>query len=889
MRRVLALTLTLLIILSLLPNRSAAVKAAALKDGDIGFFWKNPTDPAEKANAERFDLQATDRALEALVELRDSNYEKPSDLNDRIHMAREFLLKQASQGIWIDYWGDWAALAVARAREPGEWEAAADHLHSLRDKIATKDFAQTVAYDVYWQPTPTFIGTTELDRALLVAAAVYAEDADALSGFLGSMRDEGGTPILTELLSKRMHYTDGSKVHFGIVDPAAWEANSLASHAYTVIALARVGQLPEALAAPAANWLLSVQSEDGSWGWAAGEPGDPDSTAFALRALAVLSSYLSDSEITSNINHAADEGFAYLQRQLDGKGLIHVTGINWDGTRYDNPSSISTSEVLLALLAWNRDPGAFRKDDTSVSLLGGLLAAQQMDPFALPDEAEPEPEVRRVALEVRGQGRTYFSGTVAFYPDEEANPVTALAKTRLSYRFANHYVSQIEDLAAAGTAGWKYAVNGRVPGRAADDYPLDDGDWVVWFYALSYLDSGGFQEDISLEKIEAPVVSDAVKKAREEAAEKAKDALETLANELNWQTKVKTPLELLQGATLDFPAGSETLYSDEELSYWRDVLSLNKVDVAQKVSAGQEAKAGDELGEVGLTLPAGALEKDETITVKENEWNDKLPLPLTHKLLSHVYSLGPDGINFKEPVTFALKLIVSEDTSAADLVLAYFDRVRQVWRPVPAVLDRANGQILARLTHFSDYAVLKRVELPPSFPDIEQGWDWAKDSISLLALKGVVSGNLVGLFEPERPVTRGEFARFLARTLSLPPADGTSFHDILPGAWYAKDVAACVQAGLLTGVGDKFYPDALLTREQVAVILARALPQGETPELTFADKDTIAPWARAGVARAQAAGLIQGIGADTFAPRLPVSRAQAAVLLVRLTGSGVKF
>lgn len=879
MRRLLLVLLVLTLLATLLPNLNQPALAASLEDGDRGFFWKDPADPEEKEDYQTFDLQATARGLEALVELSKSDFAKPKDLSERILAACDFLSDEASDGIWNDRWGDWAALAVARAGG-----SAAKHLASIKEKIATKDFfRETVACDVYGQPAPSFISTTELDRALLVAAAVYAKDAGALSSCLSSMQDKSGTPILTELVSSRVYHLDGSKVHFGIVDPAAWEANSLASHAYTIIALARVGELPEALAAPAANWLLSVQSEDGSWGWAAGEPGDPDSTAFALRALAVLSSYLSDSEITSNINHAADEGFAYLQRQLDGKGLIHVSG-NWDGTRYDNPSSISTSEVLLALLAWNRDPAAFRKDDTSVSLLGGLLAAQQMDPFALLDEAEPEPEVRRVALEVRGQGRTYFSGTVTFYPDEEANPVTALDRARLSYRFANHYVSQIEDLAAAGTAGWKYAVNGRVPSRAADNYPLDDGDWVVWFYALSYLDSGGFEEDISLEKIEAPVVSDAVKKAREEAAEKAKGALETLANELNWQTKVKTPLELLQGATLDLPAGSETLYSDEELSYWRDVLSLNKVDISQKVYPGRETQVGDELGEVSLAIPRGALEEETTITIKENEGSERPPLPPTHKYLSHIYSLGPDGISFKEPVTLALKLIVSEDTSASDLVLAYFDRERQVWRPVPAVLDRANGQILAQLTHFSDYAVLKRVELPPSFPDVEQGWDWAKDSISLLALRGVVNGNLVGLFEPARAVTRAEFARFLARTLNLEAAAGKRFSDIPAGAWYQEDVAACVAAGLLTGDGDKFYPDAPLTREQAAVILARLLPETDAGAPNFADAALISPWARTAVDRAAAAGLMQGVGGNTFAPRLPVSRAQAAVLLVRLGG-----
>lgn len=47
------------------------------------------------------------------------------------------------------------------------------------------------------------------------------------------------------------------------------------------------------------------------------------------------------------------------------------------------------------------------------------------------------------------------------------------------------YVSAIGGLAAEGTQGWNYAVNGVTPGMSSSYYELSDGDTVDWFYVLS--------------------------------------------------------------------------------------------------------------------------------------------------------------------------------------------------------------------------------------------------------------------------------------------------------------------------------------------------------------------------------------------------------------------
>jgi len=52
------------------------------------------------------------------------------------------------------------------------------------------------------------------------------------------------------------------------------------------------------------------------------------------------------------------------------------------------------------------------------------------------------------------------------------------------------YVDQVGLYAGVGTSGWVYKVNGASPPVAADQYVLDDGDRVVWYYA-TFGETGG--------------------------------------------------------------------------------------------------------------------------------------------------------------------------------------------------------------------------------------------------------------------------------------------------------------------------------------------------------------------------------------------------------------
>jgi len=165
---------------------------------------------------------------------------------------------------------------------------------------------------------------------------------------------------------------------------------------------------------------------------------------------------------------------------------------------------------------------------------------------------------------------------------------------------------------------------------------------------------------------------------------------------------------------------------------------------------------------------------------------------------------------------------------------------------------------------------------------------WAEKDINEMATKGIVSGVTETTFEPDRSITRAEFAALAARALKLSVANTESvFNDVSNDAWYAKEVGAAAAAGLIVGYDGNFRPNDTITREEMAVVIMKAYQfLGKAPLKgkisQFADKDTISAWAVDYVDGAVSSGLISGMTTDTFAPSDNATRAQVASIIKRL-------
>ena len=171
------------------------------------------------------------------------------------------------------------------------------------------------------------------------------------------------------------------------------------------------------------------------------------------------------------------------------------------------------------------------------------------------------------------------------------------------------------------------------------------------------------------------------------------------------------------------------------------------------------------------------------------------------------------------------------------------------------------------------------------------GYDWAKDSINRLAEAGIIQGTGPKTYSPGNPITRADFAILLTRALELPAASsGDNFVDVPQGAYYAAELLAAKEAGIVKGIGEnRFNPSGSISREDMMLMLARAmdaagreLQAADTSALAaFADSAQVADYAKDAVSRLVAAGVIAGDNGK-INPKGTATRAEVAVMLGRI-------
>lgn len=216
---------------------------------------------------------------------------------------------------------------------------------------------------------------------------------------------------------------------------------------------------------------------------------------------------------------------------------------------------------------------------------------------------------------------------------------------------------------------------------------------------------------------------------------------------------------------------------------------------------------------------------------------------------------------------------------------------------VPSIANtRSDGtaEMMLYAPHNSLYLIVEKEGM--TFAD-SQG-HWAQDSIERLTSKFIIQGVGDSRFEPAAEITRAEFTTFIVRSLGLSMAQDNAieFKDVPEGSWYGPAVAAAVRAGLIYGYEDgTFRPDQPIRREELAVLIGRALAFAQPPTsaqgddsdaegalYSFMDRADIALWATQDIETLVQLGVIHGRSEDRFAPKEHASRAEAVVLLGRL-------
>ena len=168
--------------------------------------------------------------------------------------------------------------------------------------------------------------------------------------------------------------------------------------------------------------------------------------------------------------------------------------------------------------------------------------------------------------------------------------------------------------------------------------------------------------------------------------------------------------------------------------------------------------------------------------------------------------------------------------------------------------------------------------------NLDTASEWARDYIQRAVSMGIVPEAIQNNFTNN--TTRAEFAA-LAVSLYENITGQAIIGRITFNDTDDVNVQKAAYIGVVTGVGDDmFAPDAHLTREQAAVMIARLaeaigspLPQA-TPG--FADNNAISSWAINQAGQVQAAGVMGGVGENTFDPQGTFTREQSIITILRL-------
>jgi len=176
-----------------------------------------------------------------------------------------------------------------------------------------------------------------------------------------------------------------------------------------------------------------------------------------------------------------------------------------------------------------------------------------------------------------------------------------------------------------------------------------------------------------------------------------------------------------------------------------------------------------------------------------------------------------------------------------------------------------------------------------SFGDVKD--HWAESYINFAFIRNLFIGVGENRFAPDGTMTRAMFATVLSRVeeADLSGFDESPFADVDIDAWYGRTVAWAAGTGIVLGYGDgRFGPGDAITREQMAAMIHRYLKwkgyglSKKVPENTFADQNSISPWALEAVLSIQNAGIIVGKPGNLFDPQNTATRAEVATVFRRM-------
>jgi len=364
--------------------------------------------------------------------------------------------------------------------------------------------------------------------------------------------------------------------------------------------------------------------------------------------------------------------------------------------------------------------------------------------------------------------------------------------------------------------------------------------------------------------------------------------------------ELRNALDRYDHVTIEFTGDTVTIPAsglmEAEKDKWLTIKNENGAYILQLRAIDLEALAkrhGIEVEDLRLSVQIKKLTGDEaqpiTDAVEALDGN-ALSAPVDFQ----IWSIGTDGQ--KQAVQsyseYVKRTMTISGEPSKQATVAYYNPDTKSLGFVPGIFEDSEANFWR--TGDSVYIVL---EVSKQFEDSMN--HWAKTYIETLSSKLIIDGVTDTLFEPDRNITRAEFAALVVRSLGLTPADEQAFKDVSSNDWFAGVVGAAAKAGIVDGYEDgTFRPNAQITREELAAMVVRAYRYagGDVTVTASEQVRILAAWSDANrivwghevVAVAVKAGLMDGMTNTTLETYGQATRAQSAAMLHRFL-SKVQF
>lgn len=230
--------------------------------------------------------------------------------------------------------------------------------------------------------------------------------------------------------------------------------------------------------------------------------------------------------------------------------------------------------------------------------------------------------------------------------------------------------------------------------------------------------------------------------------------------------------------------------------------------------------------------------------------------------------------------TQAMKDMIGTYTTLEDIRTAYDDAVTPPAEPSGNTPSQKRSPQVSMTTPI----VQTQPQQAVIFTDIADV-AWAQEAINELYKKGVINGTSEGIYSPHKDVTRAEFVKLILNALGITASGECSYEDVSADHWAYKYIAAASNAGIVQGADGSFNPESSITRQDMTVIIRRALEfkasslKSVRELVQFADEADISDYAADAVANLYTAGIINGRGDGIFAPKATATRAEAAKMI----------